>query len=128
MAWPRHSSKRPACRRPLGRRDGGTDLFVENHSTSVTVEAIAQRAGVSERTFYRHFPTKADIVHAAAGTVYGPSPRCSRRVGRGEHRRRGRAGGRSDRGTGDDLEDRRETARTTHADAEYRLRWESVDD
>ncbi|NKR47141.1 TetR family transcriptional regulator [Rhodococcus hoagii] len=38
------------------------DLFVENHSTSVTVEAIAQRAGVSERTFYRHFPTKADIV------------------------------------------------------------------
>ncbi|MBM4495240.1 TetR family transcriptional regulator [Rhodococcus hoagii] len=34
------------------------DLFVENHSTSVTVEAIAQRAGVSERTFYRHFPPR----------------------------------------------------------------------
>ncbi|PTR21621.1 TetR family transcriptional regulator [Rhodococcus sp. OK519] len=38
------------------------DLFIENHSTAVTVEAIAQRAGVSERTFYRHFPSKADLV------------------------------------------------------------------
>ncbi|OLL21294.1 hypothetical protein BKE56_000950 [Rhodococcus sp. M8] len=38
------------------------DLFLENHSTSVTVEAIAQRAGVSVRTFYRHFAAKEDVV------------------------------------------------------------------
>jgi AcrR family transcriptional regulator len=38
------------------------DLFLEAHSTSVTVEEIAQRAGVSERTFYRHFASKADLI------------------------------------------------------------------
>lgn len=38
------------------------DLFLECQSTAVTVEAIAQRAEVSERTFYRHFASKADLV------------------------------------------------------------------
>ncbi|MBQ7803105.1 TetR/AcrR family transcriptional regulator [Rhodococcus sp. (in: high G+C Gram-positive bacteria)] len=38
------------------------DLFLECHSTAVTVESIAQRAEVSERTFYRHFTSKADLV------------------------------------------------------------------
>lgn len=38
------------------------DLFLECHSTAVTVETIAQRAKVSERTFYRHFASKADLV------------------------------------------------------------------
>ncbi|ALU73541.1 TetR family transcriptional regulator (plasmid) [Rhodococcus erythropolis R138] len=38
------------------------DLFLECRSTAVTVESIAQRAEVSERTFYRHFPSKADLI------------------------------------------------------------------
>ena len=29
------------------------------------IEAIARRAGVGERTLYRRFPTKADLVRAA---------------------------------------------------------------
>src|SRR5258708_12199181 len=29
------------------------------------VEAVARRAGVGERTLYRRFPTKADLVRAA---------------------------------------------------------------
>src|SRR3954454_11299274 len=31
----------------------------------VSVEAVARRAGVGERTLYRRFPTKADLVRAA---------------------------------------------------------------
>lgn len=46
----------------LSVAEAARDLFVESRSTAVTVGAIAQRAGVSERTFYRHFPTKADVV------------------------------------------------------------------
>ena len=38
------------------------DLILESRSTAVTVEAIAQRAAVSERTFYRHFSSKADLI------------------------------------------------------------------
>ncbi|MBH0120143.1 TetR family transcriptional regulator [Rhodococcus sp. CX] len=38
------------------------DLFLENNSTSVTVDAIAQQAGVSVRTFHRHFAAKEDVV------------------------------------------------------------------
>ncbi|MBM4517325.1 TetR family transcriptional regulator [Rhodococcus hoagii] len=114
----------PTSAWPSRRRHG---IVRRDHSTSVTVEAIAQRAGVSERTFYRHFPTRRHR-HAAAGTVYGPSPRCSRRVGRGEHRRRGRAGGRSDRGTGDRSRRSARTARTTHSDAPVPPAVGSVDD
>ncbi|NKR23973.1 TetR family transcriptional regulator [Rhodococcus hoagii] len=104
------------------------DLFVENHSTSVTVEAIAQRAGVSERTFYRHFPTKADIV----------MPLLERSMDRLVGALAESAG--ASTGVVDalvdalteelatDLEDRRELLELLIRTPEYRLRWESVDD
>ncbi|MFD0904000.1 TetR/AcrR family transcriptional regulator [Actinomadura sediminis] len=37
-------------------------LFAERGSAGTTVEAIADRAGLSLRTFYRYFPTKQDAV------------------------------------------------------------------
>lgn len=40
------------------------DVFAES-GPDVSVEVIARRAGVGERTLYRRFPTKADLVRAA---------------------------------------------------------------
>jgi len=39
-----------------------SDIFVADGDTSATVERIADAAGVSPRTFYRHFPVKEDVV------------------------------------------------------------------
>jgi AcrR family transcriptional regulator len=39
--------------------------------TEVSMPAIAREAGVSIRTVYRHFPTKADLIDALAGHVFG---------------------------------------------------------
>lgn len=38
------------------------ELFVREGTTSVTVERIAEAAGVHPRTFHRHFPVKEDVV------------------------------------------------------------------
>jgi AcrR family transcriptional regulator len=42
--------------------DAGTRLFAERGYEAVTAAEIADAAGVTERTFFRHFPTKADLV------------------------------------------------------------------
>ncbi|MFB4303870.1 TetR/AcrR family transcriptional regulator [Actinomadura sp. NTSP31] len=38
------------------------ELFALDGGTSTTVEAICERAGISQRTFYRHFAVKEDVV------------------------------------------------------------------
>ncbi|WP_166908655.1 TetR/AcrR family transcriptional regulator [Mycobacterium sp. DL440] len=38
------------------------DLFLEEGSTSVTVDRICSAAGIAPRTFHRHFPVKEDVV------------------------------------------------------------------
>lgn len=38
------------------------EIFIADGDTSATVERIADAAGVSPRTFYRHFPVKEDVV------------------------------------------------------------------
>jgi AcrR family transcriptional regulator len=38
------------------------DVFVADGDTSATVERIAEAAGVSPRTFHRHFAAKEDVV------------------------------------------------------------------
>jgi AcrR family transcriptional regulator len=45
-------------------------LFLESGYDSVTVEQIAQAAGLSSRTFFRYFPTKSDLFTANARRHY----------------------------------------------------------
>jgi AcrR family transcriptional regulator len=40
----------------------GLELFVANGYERTTVEAIAERAGVGRRTFFRYFPAKDDVI------------------------------------------------------------------
>ena len=50
--------------------DAATDLFVEKGYDETTVEDIAERAGVSRRSFFRYFSSKGDLV-ASGLTGYG---------------------------------------------------------
>ncbi|MGH2859431.1 MAG: TetR family transcriptional regulator, partial [Solirubrobacteraceae bacterium] len=38
------------------------ELFAQRGFDAVTVREIAERAGVTERTFYRYFPSKHELV------------------------------------------------------------------
>ena len=38
------------------------ELFIEHGYRSVSIEQIAEVAGVSARTFYRYFPAKEDVL------------------------------------------------------------------
>jgi AcrR family transcriptional regulator len=40
-------------------------LFIEHDSTEFTVREIADHVGISERSFYRYFPTKEDVIKPA---------------------------------------------------------------
>ena len=42
--------------------DAGARLFAERGYDAVTAAEIADAAGVTERTFFRHFPTKNDLI------------------------------------------------------------------
>ena len=52
----------PDARGPL--EQAAVDLCLEHGYAQVTVVAIAQRAGFSERTFYRHFADKPEVLFA----------------------------------------------------------------
>jgi AcrR family transcriptional regulator len=41
-------------------------LFIERGYDAVTVADIAQRAGLTKRTFFNHFPDKREVIFAAA--------------------------------------------------------------
>ena len=43
-------------------RDAVTELLATEHPASLSIPAVAERAGVSVRTVYRHFPTKQDLL------------------------------------------------------------------
>ncbi len=55
---------------PQGRlKTAALELFASRGYHEVTVEEIAQAAGVTERTFYRHFPTKQDVIFSDDAVV-----------------------------------------------------------
>jgi AcrR family transcriptional regulator len=59
-----HRGKREANRRQI-RQDlafSAVRLFDQEGFDETTVDEIVSEAGVSRRTFFRHFPTKADVV------------------------------------------------------------------
>ena len=41
-------------------------LVVETHGWTMSMDQVAERAGVSRRTLYRYFPTKNDLLDAAS--------------------------------------------------------------
>jgi len=47
-------------------RETGLALFVEHGYENVSAEMIAERAGVTRRTFFRHFPDKRDVLFAGS--------------------------------------------------------------
>jgi AcrR family transcriptional regulator len=40
------------------------DLIVDEHPSNITMADVAKRAKVSERTVYRHYPTREELFHA----------------------------------------------------------------
>ncbi|MGV8969086.1 MAG: TetR/AcrR family transcriptional regulator [Microbacteriaceae bacterium] len=53
---------RPRAASPQLLEDAAVDLFIENGYGSTTVDAIAQRAGVSRNTFFNYFSAKSDVL------------------------------------------------------------------
>jgi AcrR family transcriptional regulator len=45
-------------------RQAGLELFASQGYDATTTEQIAERAGVSPRTFFRYFPTKESVIYA----------------------------------------------------------------
>ncbi len=50
------------------------DTIAEDGINKVTMEGIAQRAGVSKASLYRRFPTKSDMAKAAVEHIRSESP------------------------------------------------------
>jgi AcrR family transcriptional regulator len=76
---PPNSTRAAATRRRL--LDAANQLFEQQGYEAATAAAIAATAGTTERTFFRHFPTKADVLvanwerHGAALTAALDAPR-----------------------------------------------------
>jgi AcrR family transcriptional regulator len=49
--------------------EAALDLFGEVGSEALTIEGVAERAGVGKTTIYRRWPSKEELVSAAVGTL-----------------------------------------------------------
>ena len=54
---------------PQPPRAGGARALQRAGIPQVTVEEIAQRAGLTERTFFRHFADKREVLFSGAGVL-----------------------------------------------------------
>jgi AcrR family transcriptional regulator len=52
-------------------RDAALELIAEQGFAATTIDAIAARADVAPRTFFRHFPTKEAVFFDGAGRRFG---------------------------------------------------------
>ena len=63
---------------PSRLQEAALTLFAERGYEETTVAAIAERAGVTERTFFRHYADKREVLFAGsdvfAATVTAASP------------------------------------------------------
>ncbi|KUN04474.1 hypothetical protein AQI95_19940 [Streptomyces yokosukanensis] len=50
-------------------QDAALDLFLERGYSATTTAAIAERAGVTDRTFYRHFKDKSEVLFGDEGRI-----------------------------------------------------------
>lgn len=51
--------------------DAALDLFTERGYDKTTIAEIAQRAGLTERTFFRHFADKREVLFGASNPLLG---------------------------------------------------------
>lgn len=49
--------------------EAALDLYAERGFEQTTVAEIANRAGLTERTYFRHFPDKREVLFASAGEL-----------------------------------------------------------
>src|SRR5690242_7285084 len=52
-------------------REAALELFVEHGFTAVTVPQITARAGLTTRTFFRHFADKREVLFAGEDALPG---------------------------------------------------------
>jgi len=53
--------------------DALTELLSEQRADETTTKEIAQRAGVSQPTVYRHFPDRQALIEGLTGRLHGPA-------------------------------------------------------
>lgn len=66
---PAAGSRNPAPRRAEQIAAATIDLLVERSYDGLTIEAVAERAGVNKTTIYRWWPSKAELVGSATVTA-----------------------------------------------------------
>jgi AcrR family transcriptional regulator len=66
------------CARPRTPQDpvlaATVELIAEHGISGVTVDTVATTAGVSKATIYRHWGSRAQLIHAAISGLQRPSP------------------------------------------------------
>lgn len=86
---PLHSSAAPGpvplrARQAAVARDAILDTLVSmlerEDSEDISMEVLAERAGTSRRTLYRYFPTRGDLLDAAADWIYEHRLRLPREI------------------------------------------------